>query len=94
MENISWKQVTDPLTPGVQTSFMGENSVNVLAFFSKGFKMKNPALTGKKYFYAIGQRVRAKGLSKDSGMELYKIDSAPDYARIAYDAGFRGLRLN
>ena len=56
--------------------------------------MRNIALSGKKYFYAIGQRVRAKGWSKDQGMEFYKIDSAQPYARIAYDAGFRGLSLN
>jgi len=48
-------------------------------------------MSGKRYFYALGQRVRAKGLSKDYGMEFYKIDFALPYARIAYDAGYRGL---
>ena len=48
-------------------------------------------MSGKKYFYALGQSVRAKGKSKDFGMEFYKIDSALPYARIAYDAGYRGL---
>jgi hypothetical protein len=50
-------------------------------------------MTGKKYFYAIGQRVRAKGWSKDRGMEFYKIDLGLPYARIAYDIGYRGLRF-
>lgn len=48
-------------------------------------------MTGKKYFYALGQSARAKGLSKDQGMALYCIESALDYARIAFDAGYRGL---
>jgi hypothetical protein len=56
--------------------------------------MKNPSLSGKKYFYAVGQRTRAKGWSKDQGMHFYKIDMAPPYAQIAYDAGFRGLSLS
>ena len=50
-------------------------------------------MSGKKYFYALGQSVRAKGLTKDFGMEFYKIDSGLDYARIAYDAGYRGLAI-
>ena len=50
-------------------------------------------MSGKKYFYAIGQSVRAKGLSKDAGIQLYRLDSALPYAMIAYDAGFRGLAL-
>lgn len=56
--------------------------------------MKNPSLRGKKYFYAIGQRCRAKGLSKDAGIQLYRLDQALPYAMIAYDAGYRGLRFN
>jgi hypothetical protein len=48
-------------------------------------------MTGKKYFYALGQRVRAKGMTKDQGMIFYSIESAQDYARIAFDAGYRGL---
>lgn len=51
-------------------------------------------MTGKKYFYAAGQRVRAMGLSKDAGIALYRLDAASPYAMIAYDAGFRGLRMN
>jgi len=50
-------------------------------------------MTGKKYFYALGQSVRAKGLTKDQGMTFYCIDSGLDYARIAFDAGYRGLSL-
>jgi hypothetical protein len=63
-----------------------------IARFSPHFFLR-VNMSGKKYFYALGQSVRAKGLSKDVGMEFYKIDSAPAYARIAYDAGFRGLAL-
>ncbi len=55
--------------------------------------MATKILSGKKYFYALGQSVRAKGLSKDAGIAFYKLDSGPDYARIAFDAGFRGLAL-
>lgn len=51
-------------------------------------------MTGKKYFYALGQSARAKGMSKDQGMAFYSIDSALDYARIAFDAGYRGLAFN
>jgi hypothetical protein len=51
-------------------------------------------MSGKKYFYALGQRARAKGMSKDQGMALYAIESGPNYARIAFDAGYRGLAFN
>jgi hypothetical protein len=50
-------------------------------------------MSGKKYFYALGQSARAKGMSKDQGMALYAIESAQDYARIAFDAGYRGLSI-
>jgi hypothetical protein len=50
-------------------------------------------MTGKKYFYALGQSARAKGLSKDQGLALYSIESAQPYARIAFDAGYRGLSI-
>ena len=50
-------------------------------------------MSGKKYFYALGQRSRAKGLTKDQGMAFYRIEAALDYARIAFDAGYRGLSL-
>jgi len=58
------------------------------SFFNKGNKM-----SGKKYFYALGQHCRAKGLSKDQGMAKFRIESADPYARIAFDAGYRGLSL-
>jgi hypothetical protein len=48
-------------------------------------------MAGKKYFYALGQRTRAKGMTKDQGMALYAIESGPE--RIAFDAGYRGLSL-
>jgi hypothetical protein len=51
-------------------------------------------MTGKKYFYALGQSARAKGMTKDQGMALYAIEAAQDYARIAFDAGYRGLAFN
>ena len=50
-------------------------------------------MSGKKYFYSLGQRTRAIGWTKDLGMSYYKVDSALPYARIAFDAGFRGLAL-
>lgn len=52
-------------------------------------------MSGKKYFYALGQSVRARGLSKDEGMALYHIEAegVQPYARIAFDAGYRGLSL-
>ena len=50
-------------------------------------------MTGKKYFYALGQSVRAKGMTKDQGMAFYCIDAAEPYARIAFDAGYRGLSI-
>lgn len=50
-------------------------------------------MSGKKYFYALGQSARAKGLTKDQGMTLYSINSAQAYASIAFDAGYRGLSL-
>lgn len=53
--------------------------------------MAKKILSGKKYFYSLGQRVRSLGISKDKGMEFYKLESAPDYARIAFDKGYRGL---
>ena len=49
--------------------------------------------SGRKYFYALGQRCRAKGLSKSQGEALYHIDSALPYASIYFDKGYRGLSL-
>ena len=50
-------------------------------------------MSGKKYFYAIGQSARSRGLTKIQGEEFYALDFALPYARIAYDAGYRGLSL-
>lgn len=50
-------------------------------------------MSGKKYFYALGQRARSKGLTKDQGMAMYAIEQSHSYARIAFDAGYRGLTL-
>lgn len=50
-------------------------------------------MSGKKYFYALGQSARARGLTKDQGMELFCVEAGEPYARIAFDAGYRGLSL-
>lgn len=50
-------------------------------------------MSGKKYFYALGQSARARGWTKAQGETYHQIDAAPDFARIAFDAGFRGLSL-
>lgn len=52
-------------------------------------------MSGKRYFYALGQSCRARGLTKDQGMVLYGIEGpgVQHYARIAFDAGYRGLSL-
>jgi hypothetical protein len=53
--------------------------------------MKRTTNTGSQYFYAIGQSARARGLTKIQAETFHSIDSAAPYARIAFDAGFRGL---
>ena len=50
-------------------------------------------MSGKKYFYALGQRTRSLGWNKDEGMAFFCIEAGPHYARIAFDAGYRGLSL-
>jgi len=45
---------------------------------------------GKKYFYALGQSARSKGLTKDQGIQFYAIPM-DDYAQIYFDKGYRGL---
>ena len=50
-------------------------------------------MKAKVYFYGLGQSARARGLTKDQGMELYAIESGEPFARIAFDAGYRGLSL-
>lgn len=49
--------------------------------------------SGRKYFYALGQSCRAKGLTKAQGEALFRIDCALPYASIYFDKGFRGLSL-
>ncbi len=53
--------------------------------------MKRTTNSGSKYFYAIGQSARARGLSKAAAESYYMIETALPYARIAFDAGYRGL---
>lgn len=55
--------------------------------------MKRQKLSGKKYFYSRGQSARARQMSKIQAEALYRIDTAADYARIAFDAGYRGLAM-
>ena len=50
-------------------------------------------MSGKKYFYTRGISARARGWSKIQAESYYRIDVARDYARIAFDAGYRGLAL-
>jgi hypothetical protein len=53
--------------------------------------MKRTTKSGSKYFYSIGQSARARGLSKAQAEAYHVIESAAPYARIAFDAGYRGL---
>jgi len=53
--------------------------------------MKQRKNAGSKYFYSIGQSARARGLSKASAEAYHMIETAAPYARIAFDAGYRGL---
>jgi len=46
---------------------------------------------GKNYFYALGQSVRSRGLTKEQGIQLYGIPEG--YATIYFDKGYRGLSL-
>lgn len=48
-------------------------------------------MSATKYFYALGQRSRAWGWSKHFAEAVYRIDTAKDFARIAFDKGYRGL---
>lgn len=49
-------------------------------------------MTGKKYFYAMGQRARALGMTKMSA-EIKYTTGAPAYASIYFDKGYRGLGI-
>lgn len=50
-------------------------------------------MSGSKYFYALGQRARAVGWTKEQGEKFYRIDAALPYAQIYFDKGYRGLSL-
>lgn len=50
-------------------------------------------MSGKRYFYSLGQSARSRGWTKDMGMTYFAIDAGAHYARIAFDAGYRGLSL-
>ena len=45
---------------------------------------------GKKYFYALGQRARSVGLTKEQAMAIYMIPT-DGYGQIYFDKGYRGL---
>jgi hypothetical protein len=64
-----------------------------VAIYSPSFLKRIYMASGRKYFYALGQRCRAKGLTKSQGEALYHIDSALPYASIYFDKGYRGLSL-
>ena len=49
--------------------------------------------SAKVYFYGLGQSCRARGLTKEQGLTRYAIESALPFAKIAFDAGYRGLSL-
>ena len=49
-------------------------------------------MSGKKYFYAMGQRARSMGWPKLFA-ETYYTAGGADYARIYFDKGFRGLSI-
>ena len=54
--------------------------------------MATKILTGKKYFYAMGQSASDRGLNKSEAEELYTKGAAP-YARIYFDKGYRKLSM-
>ena len=66
-------------------------SIYAHLFLLQGNKMKQTRNSGSKYFYAIGQSARARGVSKAAAEAYYMLDAAAPYARIAFDAGYRGL---
>ena len=55
--------------------------------------MKQTKNAGRKYFYALGQSARARGLTKDAGAAFHCIEAGAPYARIYFDKGYRGLPL-
>jgi hypothetical protein len=55
--------------------------------------MKQTKNAGRKYFYALGQRARSRGITKEAGETYNRLDAAAPYARIYFDKGYRGLAL-
>ena len=49
-------------------------------------------MSGKKYFYALGQSCRDRGLTKSQAEDLY-LKGDLDYARIYFDKGYRKLSM-
>lgn len=50
-------------------------------------------MSGKKYFYALGQSARARGIPKHIAESYYKLDAALPFAKIFFDKGYRGLSI-
>jgi hypothetical protein len=50
-------------------------------------------MSGKKYFYALGQRARSLGMSKTQAEDFFKVNVALPHASIYFDKGYRGLSL-
>ena len=50
-------------------------------------------MKAKVYFYGLGQSARQRGMTKEQGMAFYRIEAGLSFARIAFDAGYRGLSL-
>lgn len=71
-----------------QDTFMGADSVNIRPLF-----LKKENMSGKKYFYGLGQSARARGMTKLVAEKFYRLDCALPYAQIYFDKGFRGLSL-
>lgn len=60
--------------------------------YSRPF-LRKIIMSAKKYFYALGQRCRAKGWTKIQGETFYHLESTQPYAMIYFDKGYRGLSL-
>ena len=66
------------------------NTASIL--YKQVINMATKILTGKKYFYAMGQSARDRGLNKSEAEELYTKGADP-YARIYFDKGYRKLSM-
>jgi len=49
-------------------------------------------MKAKRYFYALGQSARDRGLNKTEA-EAFYTKGAQDFARIYFDKGFRKLAI-